>query len=54
MTNEPRSIVIYKPREGAPVEYIGPFVSERLAYEYVDNRLPNGKAIVRPLISRQH
>lgn len=50
----PRSIIIYKPCEGAPIEYVGPFVSERLAYEYVDKKMPNGKAIVRPLKSRDH
>ena len=49
-----RFVVIYKPAKGSPTEYYGPFVSERLADEFVVEKLPvDSLTWVRPLMSRQ-
>jgi hypothetical protein len=48
-----RYLVIYKPSEDEPVEYIGPFVSKTLAENYATFDLKAKKAIVRPLLNRE-
>lgn len=49
-----RFVVIYKPSKGVPAEYYGPFVSERLADEFVVESLPEDSVTwVRPLLPRQ-
>lgn len=49
-----RYLVIYRPADKSPVEYYGPFVSERLADEFVVEKLPlDAVTRVKPLMSRE-
>lgn len=48
-----RYIVLHKPDDKSPMEYIGPFVSERLAEEFADDNYPPEKWMVRPVKSRE-
>lgn len=49
-----RYLVIYKPSDDEPREYYGPFVSERLADEFVLEKLPiDSRTWVKPLMSRE-
>lgn len=47
-----RFVVIHKTTKSEPAEYIGPFVSERLAEEYIGENLPIGNSVIRPLRPR--
>lgn len=53
MTATNRFVVVYKPSNG-PLEYYGPFVSERKADEFVLENLPeDAVTAVKPLRARQ-
>lgn len=52
MNHVQRYIVLHKPDEKSPVEYIGPFVSERLAEEFADETFPPEKYMIRPVKTR--
>lgn len=53
MTATNRFVVVYRSPEG-PLEYYGPFVSERLADEFVAEKLPEDSVTaVKPLLARQ-
>ena len=49
-----RFLVIHKPDKANPPEYFGPFVSERIAEEFVATTLNEGKSWIKPLHSRQY
>lgn len=48
-----RCIVVYRPEPKGPPEYVGPFVSERLAQEFVNDLPLETHAKIAPLVSRQ-
>jgi hypothetical protein len=47
-----RYVVVYRPAKDDPLEYIGPFVSKRLAEQFADTLKPEGKTFIRPLLAR--
>ncbi len=49
---EPRYIVVYKRSKGSTVQYVGPFVSERLAEEFAAT-LDVSNSLIRPVLSRE-
>lgn len=49
-----RFLVVYKADKASRTEYFGPFVSERLADEFVIEKLPvDSITWVKPLLSRE-
>ena len=48
-----RYLVVHRPDKRNSPKYFGPFVSERMAYDFATSEFPPDTTVVRPLLSRQ-